>query len=331
MSQPSPTSPPDWAAVTEKLTSMHLDMEQSEGFNAGSDLFKIPEGDDLKKAAALLMNQAYGSEKEIAAGNAPHIPVVNLSPLFDSADVARIDTALTEMSSITALFSAIWNINKMKQRGRTEPYRISEKSESNQAFTDLADSVWEAITTGLAGFYTLGSVSSETYTRDIRRTEVHLEFLTEIFQSFFLSKQALTQLDGLLTKFVSSISSIQIKKESVSKDVCQIITLDQILRVNKSGDDTQPVWLYVPVKRLIYLKIDANSWSNTVNVGKNKMIDVGMTFKMEYRVVDATLNVSKYLEYKAKFDEIFKTLTSANLEVFGKAIKSEPIQGADPK
>ena len=105
----------------------------------------------------------------------------------------------------------------------------------------------------------------------------------------------------------------------------------RLLHLNASGDDENPVWLYRPVKRLVYLKIDADSWSKTVAVGKNSGTDLGLDFGMEYRVVNAKLKVERYLENREKLNGIPKALKNANLLVSGNAVKTEPIKGVKPQ
>lgn len=145
------------------------------------------------------------------------------------------------------------------------------------------------------------------------KSEIHLEFLLEIFKGFSLGQTALQQLETILTNFVTSIKDLNITSSREPSTIDQTLIIHQVQRTNVSGDDSNPVWAIVPKTRLIYMHIDSKTWAWAMN----KASESGFDFNMHNVIVDATSNVEKFLGAKDKLDKIFVYLTDKDLQQFG--------------
>ena len=281
-----------------------------------------PGGKDLDIVIKMLAAAEDGPAESVKQGGAPMPPNIGIVPPSSDADIAKNYNYLIQMSSLSALYTGIWNVQALKKRGRTEPYNISDSKEAAQAFADLADSGFQAMVGPLASFYNLSNAVVNTYQKSMRKTEVHLEFLTNLFKPYNLVSNALTQLDGILTTFVDALRDVKIESSGQKSTVNQTIRINQIVRTNVTGDDANPYWIYVPKTRIVYLKIDNETWK--LAVGKSGS-DEGFNFKMETTVIDGELNVEKYLKSKEKLDKVFEYVTGLNLQAYGEKTNPPPV------
>ena len=166
---------------------------------------KTSGGKDMETLMKMLSAASEGPAAEIQTGNPPVPPNVGITPVGDDPGILTSYCYLVELSALSALYTGIWELNTLKKRGREQPYNISIASEASQAFADLADAGFQTMIGSLAGSYNLSSAVSNSYTKQMRKTSLHFDFLDDLFKSFNLVSTAFTQLDGILSTFVSAV------------------------------------------------------------------------------------------------------------------------------
>ena len=246
---------------------------------------------------------------------------VSIMPPYDEPSAGQNYLHLVEMSSIVSLYTAIWNANARTKRGHPEPYNITVADEAAQAFADMANSAYNVMVGPLAGFFNFASGTQTTFSKKMTKTDVHLEFLGELFKGFSLTKPALLQLDGILTNFIKSLGTISVETGRTSNTVDQTIRINQVVRLNISGDESNPIWVFQPRTRIVYMHIDASTW----RWATKKADHSENTFNMRYVIVDCDLNVNKYLASKPKLETVFNKIAGKSLEEYGKMINPSPI------
>ena len=285
---------------------------------------------DFDSLVKMLLAAQGGPAESVKQGNAPLPQNVGIIPPSKDKNTTRDITKhynyLVQVSSLSALFTGTWNIQTFKKRGREEPYNISIKSEAVQAFADLADSGFQAMIGPLASYYNISNAVVSIFKKQMRKTEVHLEFLRAIFKPYNLLEDALARLDGVLTTLVDALHDIQIETSKEVSSVNQTLRINQLKRMNVTGDRRNPVWVYVPTTRVVYMKINAETWKGAVG---RKGSDEGFEFKMEVTVIDGELNVEKYERSKEKLDEVFTYVTGINLQAFGDKTDPKPVESQE--
>ncbi|KAI0436578.1 hypothetical protein F4803DRAFT_541769 [Xylaria telfairii] len=276
----------------------------------------------LADIVAALNAATGGTGSEVQAGNPPMPQNVGILPPYDEGSAGQNYLYLVEMSSIVSLYTAIWNANARNNRGHPEPYNITNAQEAAQAFADMADSAYNVMVGPLAGLFNFSSGVQTVFSKEMSKTSVHLEFLSELFKPFNLSGPALTQLDGILTTFISSLGTIDVETGLTNNTVDQTLRINQVMRLNISGDDENPVWVYQPRTRIVYMHIDDSTWHWATNKADHK----SSTFHMRYVVVDCDLNVTKYLASKKDLDNVFKTVSGKSMEEYGQMINPNPVR-----
>jgi hypothetical protein len=315
------------AILVQKPTIGHLD--DAAGGDAGGDTQPAPAapsgGGDFDTFKALVVNAMGGAPAAKAAGVAPAPTQVVLVPKGEDPAVIELHNIAVNMASMVQLYTTIYDFDQQKKRGVKQPNGISDASQAKQAFADQADAAFLALTGPLSGFCNIDSETVDTFHKNMHKSEIHLEFLGNVFKGFNLGKDALTQLDGVLTNFVSSISDLNITSTSESNTVDHTCVIHQVAHTNMTGDDSDPQFIFEPKIKLVYLKIDSESWAWATN----KASDSGFDFTMHNTIVNATINVEKWKGHQDKFDKIFEYLTGKNLEAYGTEVTGTPVKTED--
>ncbi|KAH7153632.1 hypothetical protein EDB81DRAFT_758575 [Dactylonectria macrodidyma] len=275
----------------------------------------------LADLVAQLNAASGGPSEEVKAGLAPMPQNVTILPPYTEANAIENYNHLTDISSIVSLYTAIWNADARSKRGHPEPYNITIASEAAQSFADMASSAYNVMSGPLAGFFNYANGSVATFSKEMSKTEVHLEFLGELFKGFSLTRPALLQLDGILTNFISSLKTVTVETGSTKNTVDQTLRINQVMRLNISGDDANPIWVFQPRTRIVYMHIDGS----TYRWATNKAEHTSSTFNMVYTVADFDLNVNKWLASKGKLDKVFRTVSGKSITEFGKMINPNPV------
>ncbi|KAI3335713.1 hypothetical protein F4824DRAFT_463322 [Ustulina deusta] len=278
----------------------------------------------LADVVAALNAATGGTNSEVQAGRAPMPQNVGILPPYDEVSAGQNYLHLVEISSIVSLYTAIWNANARSLRGHPQPYNITNAEEAALAFADMADSAYNVMIGPLAGIFNYSSGVQTTFRKEISKTSIHLEFLAELFKGFSLTKPALLQLDSILTTFVSSLGTINIETGRTNHTVDQSLRINQVMRINISGDEQNPVWVFQPRTRIVYMHIDDSTW----RWATNKASHTSSTFNMRYVVVDCDLNVNKYLANKDKLNTVFQTVSGKSMEEYGRLINPSPVKSS---
>jgi hypothetical protein len=173
----------------------------------------------------------------------------------------------------------------------------------------------------LAELFNVTSGVRKKFPQIMPKTDVHVEFLLEIFKGFDLTWASPVQHDAILSQFTRSLSTINIETENMNNTVDQTIRINQVIGTNITGDESEPVWIYQPRTRIIYMQTDANTWRWATRKAEQSQ----NTFNMRYVVVDCDLKVNKYLASKGKLNNAFYHVTGKSLSEFGKMINPAPI------
>ncbi|KAF5667167.1 hypothetical protein FHETE_5870 [Fusarium heterosporum] len=309
----------DYLAVAADITKGHEALAE---FTSSGPATTAATGDaSLADIMAQLNAAASGPTAEVESGSAP-LPqnVTVMSPYTEKRALDSYDS-LMDASSIASLYTAIFNASARTKRGHPQPYDITIPTEAAQAFADMASASFNVMSGPLAGFFNYAGGSVATFDKQMSKTDVHLEFLGELFKGFSLTEPALLQLDGILTNFISSLKTVTVETGSTNNTVDQTLRVNQVLRTNISGDPKNPLWIFQPRTRIVYMKINASTW----HWATNKAEHTSSKFHMVYTVADFDLNVNKWIASKDKFDKVFSTVTGKSMSEFAKLTIPAPI------
>lgn len=261
--------------------------------------------DKFDKLVSLMMGDTQPTAEQVAQGQVPMPPPIALLPAFtDDRILANYDT-LMDAQSMVQLYSRLMQVQQ-------KPDGFDITTEAPMAFNFQAKAAYDAMMGPLAGFYNFGLGSMQTYSNTIPRGDIHGNLLGKIFDNFGFDPDTINKLDGQLTNFVAGLAGVNTDNNPTNTiDFCQIFGLCP--GRNLVGDGKPEHMIYQPTTFMIYLKIDAHSFRQSL--GKDSSIDK-VDFNFSMIVTRCELNVSKFNQCKDKFDKIFQFLTQKNLRAY---------------
>jgi hypothetical protein len=280
------------------------------------------DGDEkFDQLARLMMGDTKPAEEQVAAGEVPKpAPVVVAGPSYAKADVQANYATLKDAHSVIQLYS-----NLMQVQQKPEGFNIT--SEAAAGFAFQAQVAYNAMMGPLAGYYNFSVGAVQKYQNEISRDQIHDDFLGKVFNGFGFDAATLAALDTRLTNFVSAIKGLNPDSAGPSTyDFAQILGLCP--KLNVTGDDSDPEWIYSPTTFLLYMKVDARSFRQSVS--KNNSVDK-VNFKFDLTVTKCELNVRRFEANRAKFDKMFNLVTGYNLQAYSKLLNKQIDSKDDPK
>ncbi|KAI0904326.1 hypothetical protein F4823DRAFT_634507 [Ustulina deusta] len=280
------------------------------------------DGDDkFAKLAALMMSDTQAPDTQVAEGQIPKAPPVAVLPGYTNTEVANNYGTLMDATAMCQLYA-----NLMQVEAKPQGFNIT--SEAGLAYNFQAKMAFDAMMGPMAGYYIFGSGVSQTYNDTIPKTQIHQHLLGKLFDGFGFSADTKKSLDDPLTNFVAGLQNIH-SQGNPTNTFDFMLRLNLVPRINVTGSDSDPIYVYQPTTYLIYMKVDATTFyqSTSKRGGEDRV-----NFKFTMTTTKCELNSRKFEQNRAKFDQMFLLVTENNLraysELLNKKIKSsEPNPG----
>jgi len=162
-----------------------------------------------------------------------------------------------------------------------------------------ATALFDVLEKGLNSFLVQDSVTDQSFNKSVDFSDLHLEFLKGIFDSFGLSKSQLAELDDLLTSVTKSLLSVKTGFEQSSGG------LDHALFVTYF-EKMQGIEYNIPKIRLFFLHIDQASWLRLVE-HKHRHNDVNPMINFNMSYTDSTYTMT-WMPSEDEFARVQKML-----------------------
>lgn len=178
----------------------------------------------------------------------------------------------------------------------------------------------------LAGYLPVGSIVAQSFSKQVRSADLHLEFLSALFGGFSFPKAAMAQLDSILTNVAAKLGSASISFESQDATLDHFLSYYYFATVAGTGGDGQPPAMYVAKVRTFFMHIDQSSWK--LAVGKSSVQK--FNFHMNYFDMDTTMNSALVAGDMATINATIQTLTGQTAKEVNALMKLQAIK-ADPQ
>jgi hypothetical protein len=97
-------------------------------------------------------------------------------------------------------------------------------------------------------------------------------------------------------------------------------TLGLCPKLNITGDDVDPEWVFSPTTFFLYMKIDAKTFRESIS--KNNSVDK-VDFNFQLSVIKCELNVRHFEADRSNFDKIFNLITNKNLSAYSDMLNQQ--------
>ncbi|CAN9428544.1 unnamed protein product [Alternaria alternata] len=277
------------------------------------------DGDDkFNQLAELMMGNTKTPDQQLADGKIPMTsPVVVMDP-YSKQNAGSNFATLKDAHSMIQLYS---NLMQVQQK----PTGFNITSEAASGFAFQARQAYNAMMGPLAGYYNFSLGSVQKYSNQLERNQIHDDFLGKVFDGFGFDKATLAALDTKLTTFVSAIKGINPGGTQPSTwDFSQMLGLCP--KLNITGDDSDPEWVFNPTTFLLYMQVDAKTFRESVS--KNNSVDK-VNFNFQLTVTKCELNIRRFEADRVKFDKMFKLVTNHNLSAYSDLLNQQIEQKND--
>lgn len=262
----------------------------------------------------LMMGDIKDPKDQVAEGLPPKAPpVVVHDVISDDPNLPKYDLSgalanyqlLNDAHSVAQMFT-----NIMLTQIKPEGYDIIK--EADVAFSTQASLAYKAMTGPMGGIYNFGQGQVKKFDMTVAKKDVHDNLLSGMFAGIKIDVEHKKQIDDQLTAFVASLQNITVGGTNP--------TVDWALRFgltpgfNITADPANVVMAYQPTTYLIYLKLDANSWSKSIS--KNNSQDM-IRLKYEQTITTCELNVNFFNKMKPKWEKMLLTATGKSLKEYG--------------
>ena len=295
----------------------------------------------LTQSSHLLTKSARAQAAEPPPSGTP--PTTNLNDILNNAVKAPGTTSIatvpnTPDSTMLQMLSQVQTLDSYISlltgfcvyNERPTPYDITKPKEAS-LFTQ-AEAKWRnyVITGGavkaMTGYLPIGTITSQSFSKEVVSADLHLEFLTELFGSFSLPDAAKQQLDGILSKVFEKLGKLNLSFETQSSTLDHFITYYYFSTVAGTGGTTDIPAMYVPNVRTFYLKITQESWK--VTVGKSSASK--LKFNMNYFDMTTKMNPGLVANDMTAINGAIQKLTSHTADEINKLMNMQAIS-ADPQ
>jgi hypothetical protein len=278
---------------------------------ASNDTTPAVGADKFDQLTALLMGSTDSPDQQVKDGQIPQPPVISVPPGYSDADAINSYASVQDAQSMCQLYASMLFVSAGKI------YDITQTGDAQMGFAAQAKYAYNAMMGPMAGFYIFSSGTTSTYDNTMNKSDVHGNFLGEIFGPYGFDAATTKSLDDMLTNFTQAIPGLTAGSPGQTIDHCLRFSLCP--RKDIAGDGSKIV--FQPTTYIVYMKIDADSYSQSVS--KHNSVDK-VHFKMQYTVVKCELNVKAYEAKRDKFDKIFNMVTKKNLREFSQLLNKEP-------
>lgn len=165
------------------------------------------------------------------------------------------------------------------------------------------------LTNAMGGYLSSESLLSRKYTQSTTSADLHLEFLTTLFEGFNFPPATITELDSVLTSVTKNISDLKLSWSD------QTSTLDHMIFLYYF-DKVMGTEIKVPKVRIYFLHIDQSSW--TASVGKSSVSH--FNFNMNFIDGIYPMDVVQTATDRDKIKKLLTTLTGQSMDDLNKLL-----------
>ncbi len=169
-------------------------------------------------------------------------------------------------------------------------------------------------TKSMGGFLSLNTSSARSFSKNTTSAELHLSFLTTLFDGFGFPASTMKELDSVLTSVNQTLADLQMSWAD------QSTTLDHMVFFYYF-DSVMGIDVKIPKVRLYFLHIDQKSW--TASVGKSHIIH--FDFNMNFFDSIYEMDIDQTAKMREKIQALLTAMTGKNLDDLNKLLSPKTV------
>lgn len=249
---------------------------------------------------------------------APSSTAVAVIPMKDGKSTLNQDD-LQKLADIQMLTSFV-SVASMRRLYQTTykdvPPDITTGAGAASFVANVANAKNFILTSALAGFLSLDSTTASNFDQSTTSADLHLGFLTSLFDSFSFPPATIKELDGVLSSVRETLDNLKLSWSDQTSTLDHMIFLYYFDPVPGLED------VKVAKMRLYFLHITQSSWTAAVGKSSVSHIDFHMNFSdsvydMDPAAVDAQ---------RDKIKELLKALSGQDLDTLNELLSPKVVK-----
>jgi len=175
------------------------------------------------------------------------------------------------------------------------------------------------LTSALGGYLSLNTSVARSFKQSTTSADLHLGFLTSLFDGFNFPAATVKELDSVLTSVTQTLDSLKMSWSDQSSTLDHMIFLYHFEAV-------QGLDIKIPKVRLYFLHIDQSSW--TASVGKSSVTHID--FNMNFSDSDYDMDTTNTAGDRQKIKDMLHNLTGQDLDTLNKLLSPKVVQNDSP-
>ena len=175
------------------------------------------------------------------------------------------------------------------------------------------------LTSALGGYLSLNTSVARSFNQSTTSADLHLGFLTSLFDGFNFPAATIKELDSVLTSVTQTLDSLKMSWSDQSSTLDHMIFLYHF-------EDVQGLDIKIPKVRLYFLHIDQSSW--TASVGKSHLTHIN--FNMNFIDSDYDMDTANTAVDREKIKEMLHSLTGQDLDTLNKLLSPKVVKNDNP-
>lgn len=256
---------------------------------------------------------------QIANRRAPASPTIQITPetAGEYADsVHWTFRNLKHAAALAQLYTTMTEFETRKRQGRETSFDVCASSETLQAISDRAEDAQKAMFGPMQGSFDFKYGSSTAFRVSTTKHELHAQLTREAFKGFNLSEDAIAQVSTILANITDSFRSLEVPTPGPYPTVDYLLKVLTAPLVKIWDDDPRSLMRPTPMMTLISLKIDPQSWRDSV-YKTSERFDFSMTYAIHTNRFDNEL----FASIEPRMEQVFEYLGS-NLGEYGAKLVS---------
>jgi hypothetical protein len=262
---------------------------------------------------ATLFDMLHTDAKAPSSTTVAVIPTQDGAPTLSSEQMQELQdvmmlTSFISVASMRRIYQTVYAKN---------PPDITTPAGAALFVQSAANAKNFVLTSALGGYLSLNTSAARSFKESTTSADLHLGFLTTLFDGFNFPPATIKELDGVLSSVTQTLDSLKMSWSDQSS------TLDHMIFVYyfEAVAGLEPV-VKIPKVRLYFLHIDQSSW--TASVGKSSVSHIEFNMNFIDSVYD--MDVAATAADRASIKALLHTLTGQDMDALNQLLSPKTVK-----
>lgn len=226
------------------------------------------------------------------------------------ADVTSYSQQLQDVMMLTSFISVAAARYLYQTTYKDRKPDITTPAGASEFVKAMANAKNYILSSSMAGYLSSESLLAREFHQSTTSADLHMDFLTSLFDGFNFPKSTITELDSVLTSITKNISDLKLSWSDQNSTLDHMVFLyyfDAVMGLDN---------VKVPKVRIYFLHIDQASW--TVAIGKSSMAN--FEFNMNFSDGIYTMDVNQTASDRNRIQSMLTSMSGQSIDELNKLL-----------